>query len=115
MASRAGSGTVFGVPWRDTWDATPAPVFDSPPILHLEISPRTKTRVASLLAHLAKHERGLSFAELRAASGLATDDVRFALDAAVRGAVIRRVGAGNSLRYLRNDAAGAPSQAKAAR
>jgi hypothetical protein len=68
----------------------------------LNVSPRTKSRIAGLTAYLAEHPRGLSFAALRRASALTTEDLRSALDAGLRAGLIRRSGAGNKLLYLVN-------------
>jgi hypothetical protein len=104
MARRVRAKEVFGFAWQEP-PPRPAPV-DPPRTRDLEATlrttPRTKALIAKLRSHLAKHPAGLSFTKLRAASGLPADDVRSALDAALRAGLIRRVGAQSSLVYLTN-------------
>ncbi len=73
--------------------------------------PRSKAaaRIAFVTRHLVDRELGLSFTELRAASGLTTEDLRERLEVALREGHVRRIGAGNKLRYLWNPVAPSPS------
>jgi hypothetical protein len=100
MARRVGAKDGFGFAWQEA-PQVPAPV-DPPHPVDFDATPRTKARIAALRSHLAKHPAGLSFTKLCAASGLAAEDVRAALEIALRARLIRRSGARNSLVYLAN-------------
>jgi hypothetical protein len=104
MARRVGATETFGFTWQEA-PRRAAPLdssLDDPPIQNVDATPRTKARIAALRWHLAQHPAGLSFAKLCAASGLPAEDVRYALDIALRARLIRRAGARNSLVYLTN-------------
>jgi hypothetical protein len=101
MARRVGAREAFGFAWQEA-PRGPSPVTPPPQLQNLDATAGTKARIAALRWLLAQHPAGLSFAKLCAASRLPAEDVRYALDIALRARLIRRAGARNSLVYLTN-------------
>jgi len=91
-----------------SWNAPPGaaspaaqsvPAVQPPPI---ELPPGLRKTLSRMVAVLAQHADGVSFADLRTHLSMSTEDLRLVIEAGLRMSEIRRIGAHNSLRYLAN-------------
>jgi hypothetical protein len=102
MASVIGAGAPYFASWPDRADAANSPTIPAEKSSAPELSSEIRTLLDRTNAALERAQGGLSLAELRAAVGVSTQDLRLAIEAGLRARAIRRTGSHNTLRYLSN-------------